>query len=87
MTDISNPRFASVISSYRLKCIMEKWNEQQRLFARHTLTHVHNLMGRTPAVAHYSHAQPPGKIKRMICDAHNSMDLPGIKVRKEGQPP
>lgn len=40
---------------------MEKGNEHQHLFARHTLTHVHNLMGRTPAVAHYLHAQPPGK--------------------------
>ncbi|RLR17487.1 peptidase M4 family protein, partial [Sodalis-like symbiont of Bactericera trigonica] len=76
MTDISNRRFASVIPPYLLKRIMEKGNEHQRLFERHTLTHVHNLMGRTPAVAHYSHAQPPGKIKRMIYYAHNNMDLP-----------
>ncbi|WP_371441363.1 M4 family metallopeptidase [Candidatus Sodalis sp. SoCistrobi] len=85
MMDIRCSRFASVIPPYLLERIMEKGNEHQRLFARHTLTHVHNLMGRTPAVAQQSHAQPPGKIKRTIYDARNSMNLPGVKVRQEGQ--
>ncbi|CAJ0995899.1 M4 family metallopeptidase [Sodalis praecaptivus] len=87
MPNIRSPRFASVIPPYLLKRIMEKGSEHQRLFAHHTLTHVHNLMGRNPSVAHYSNAQAPGKIKRTIYDTHNSMNLPGIKVRQEGQPP
>lgn len=86
MPNIRSPRFASVIPPYLLKRIMEKGSEHQRLFAHHTLTHVHNLMGRNPSVAHYSNAQAPGKIKRTIYDIHNSINLPGIKVRQEGQP-
>lgn len=66
---------------------MEKDSEHQRLYARHTLTHVHNLMGRNPAPAHYPNVQPPGEIKRTIYDTHNSMNLPGTEMRQEGQPP
>ncbi|WP_413737517.1 M4 family metallopeptidase [Sodalis sp. RH21] len=80
-------RHHSVIPPYILRRIIEKGSEHQRQYARHTLTHVHSLMGRNPLPAHYQAALPAGQVKRAVYDAQNTMNLPGTLRREEGQEP
>lgn len=79
-------RYQSVIPPYILRRIMEKGSEHQRRYARHTLTHVHSLMGHNPALLPAHNAREAGRVKRDIFDSKNTMTLPGTRVRQEGQP-
>lgn len=78
-------RNKSVIPPYILRRIIEKGSEHQRQYARHTLNHVHSLMGHNPQAARYQPAVQAGTVKRTVFDAQNTMNLPGNPVRLEGQ--
>lgn len=78
-------RYYSVIPPYMLRRIIEKGSEHQRQYARHTLSHVHSLMGHNPVAARYPSAAAAGVVERAIYDAQNATTLPGKRVRKEGQ--
>ncbi|WP_413727861.1 M4 family metallopeptidase [Sodalis sp. RH19] len=78
-------RHLSVIPPYILRRIIEKGSEHQRQYARHTLNHVYSLMGQNPVAARYQPTAQAGTVERAIYDAHNTTNLPGKAVRREGQ--
>jgi len=76
----------SVIPPYILRNIIDNCSGAQQDYARHTLTHVQQLMAEHPHTASAASTAQPDSVLRAIYDAGNTQNLPGTLIREEGQP-
>ncbi|QHM74582.1 Protease PrtS [Mixta theicola] len=77
---------SSVIPPYILRKIIANGSGHQQDYARRTLNHVQHLMAQSWQQPTAPKNSAVGHVDREIYDAQNSESLPGVLVRKEGQP-
>lgn len=82
---------SSIVPPYIFETIAERGTPAQRQAAQQTLMLDHQIralrMMRTPALPSEAQRSSPLCKNRLICDAHNSTNLPGTPVRSEGEGP
>lgn len=79
-------RHHSLIPPYILNRIISHGSMPQQHCARRTLLHVQSLLAHSAPMSAAPHVAKAGLLERDIYDAHQTQDLPGTRVRREGEP-